>query len=225
VRAGTAALGLALAVAAAPARGGEIPEAVLVLETSPETPGAEKSGAPVRFALLKNGRVFVGGTSLLEAGHLEKEEASELRRRAEDLARRPGFSETISLGGDAGRLVRLRLLEGRRFDLRVTGDPATAPDTLTPVSSLLSDLMGFHHPSLRPFVPASYALGVREATLTGGCRPWTFSVPLADALAGPNSVPARDAEGWPTGALPASVCEGARRYVVTLRPLLPGEQP
>lgn len=223
MRVGTAAL--ALAVAAAPARGGEIPEAVLVLETSPGTPGAETSGAPVRFALLKDGRVFVGGTSLLEVGQLEKQEASALRRRAEDLTRRPGFTETISLGGDSGRLARLRLLEGRRFDLRVSGDPASAPGPLAPVASLLSDLMRFHHPSLRPFVPASYALGVREATLSGGCRPWTFSVPLADALAGPNAVPAREVEGWPTGALPASVCEGARRYVVTLRPLLPGEQP
>ena len=30
---------------------------------------------------------------------------------------------------------------------------------------------------------------------------------------------------WPTGALPACVCADDRRYAVTLRPLLPGEQP
>jgi len=225
VRTGPAALGLALVAAAASTRGAEIQGAVLVLETSPGTPGAEKAGAPVRFALLKDGRVFVGGTSLLEAGQLEKEEASVLRKRAEDLTRLAGFSQTLSLEGDARRSVRLRLVEGRRFDLTVTGDLSKAPGALAPIASFLSELMSFHHPSLRPFGPASYALGVREATLAGGCRSWTFSVPLADALSGPNTVPATEAEGWPTGALPASVCAGDRRYVVTLRPLLPGEQP
>ena len=37
--------------------------------------------------------------------------------------------------------------------------------------------------------------------------------------------PAAEAEGWPTGALPASVCAGDKRVSVTLRPLLPDEQP
>ena len=39
------------------------------------------------------------------------------------------------------------------------------------------------------------------------------------------AVAAADAIGWPTGALPASVCAGDKRFVVTLRPLLPGERP
>lgn len=225
MRLGPAALGLALVVAAASTRGAEIQDAVLVLETSPGTPGAQATGAPVRFALLKDGRVFVGGTSSIEAGQLEKREAKALRRRAEDLTRLSGFSEALSLGGGSARSVRLRLLEGRRFDTTVTGDVDDARGALAPVAALLSDLMRFDHPSLRPFAPARYALGVREATLSGGCRSWTFSVPLADALIGPNTVPASEAEGWPTGALPASVCVGDRRYVVSLRPLLPGEQP
>jgi hypothetical protein len=68
---------------------------------------------------------------------------------------------------------------------------------------------------------------VREARLVGGCRRWSFAFPIAQALAGPRVVAASDAVGWPTGAVPASVCvdDPGRRYAVTLRPLLPGEQP
>jgi hypothetical protein len=39
------------------------------------------------------------------------------------------------------------------------------------------------------------------------------------------AVPAADFASWPTGAAPASVCAGDKKYVVTLRPLLPGEKP
>ena len=60
-----------------------------------------------------------------------------------------------------------------------------------------------------------------------------FALPIAEALAGPHAVTAVEASGWPTGAVPASVCaddagpsaSASRRYEVTLRPLLPGEQP
>jgi len=38
-------------------------------------------------------------------------------------------------------------------------------------------------------------------------------------------VSASEAHDWPTGAAPAAVCDGDRRFVVTLRPLLPGERP
>jgi hypothetical protein len=225
VRAAPAALGLALIAAALPARGAEIEDAVLLLEATPGTPGAERTGAPVRFALMKDARVFTGGTFLVEAGQLEKREASSLRRRAEDLTRLPGFSETVSFGGDPRSSARLQLLEGRRFDLTVTGDLDRASGPLAPVAAFVSSLMSFDHPSLRPIAPASYALSVRETSLTGGCRRWTFLVPLAAALKGRNSVPRSATEGWPTGALPASVCAAERRYVVTLRPLLPGERP
>jgi hypothetical protein len=68
-------------------------------------------------------------------------------------------------------------------------------------------------------------MAVREARLAGGCRAWSFSFPIAEALAGPRAVPAADAAGWPTGAMPALVCVDDRRYLVTLRPLLPGETP
>jgi hypothetical protein len=73
---------------------------------------------------------------------------------------------------------------------------------------------------------------VREARLAGGCRAWTFPFTVAEALSAPRTVSAAEAAGWPAGARPASVCAdgagpsaGAGRYAVTLRPLLPGEQP
>ena len=50
-------------------------------------------------------------------------------------------------------------------------------------------------------------------------------VVLPDAREGRRLVTPAEAAAWPTGAMPASVCSGDRRYVVTLRPLLPGEQP
>jgi len=38
-------------------------------------------------------------------------------------------------------------------------------------------------------------------------------------------VSASEAPDWPTGGAPGAVCDGDRRFVVTLRPLLPGERP
>ncbi|HEY4658509.1 MAG TPA: hypothetical protein VIH11_03260, partial [Gemmatimonadaceae bacterium] len=101
--------------------------------------------------------------------------------------------------------------------------PVPAP--LAPLAALLQDLSHFHHPSLRPYAPSSYSLTVREARLSGGCRAWSLPFPIADALSGPRAVPAIDAVSWPTGAMPASVCVDDKRYVVTLRPLLPDERP
>ena len=49
--------------------------------------------------------------------------------------------------------------------------------------------------------------------------------PGAEAVSGPRAVGASDAFDWPSGAVPAAVCEGERRFVVTLRPLVPGERP
>jgi len=230
VRPAAAAALLALA-ALPPAVAGDIPGAVIVLEAAPGTPGSDPSAAPPRFVLLKDGQVFVGGTARLEAGRLEKSEASALLKRAEAVRKLPGLSAApgtgspVSLGGDPSRTLRLRILDGKPVEIIATGDPAQAPPALAPLSTLLADLLRYHHSSLRPYAPASYAMTVREARLVGGCRAWGFPFPIAEALAASRTVPALDASGWPTGAVPASVCDGDARYVVTLRPLLPSEKP
>ncbi len=217
---------LLASLAALPLGAGEVPGAVLVLETAPGTPGSDASGAPARFVLLKDGQVFVGGSTLVEAGRLEKGEAQALQKRASALRRIPGISSPISFGGSADAVARLRLLEDEPLEIAVTGDdPAAVPLPLAPLAALLQDLRRFHHPSLRPYAPSSYSLSVREARLSGGCRAWSLPVPIAEALTGPRPVAAADAVSWPTGAMPASVCMGDRRYVATLRPLLPGEAP
>ena len=225
---------LALAAGAAlPAAAGEIPEAVIVLESAPGTPGSDPFSAPPRFVLLKDGQVFVGGTSRLEAGRLEKGETQALRKRAEQARKLPGLASPVALGGDTSWTHRLRLPGEEPAEITAAGDPAAAPPSLAPLATLLADLLRFDHPTLRPYVPASYALAVRETRRPGGCRSWGFAFPVAEALAGPRTVAAAEASGWPTGAVPASVCAddtgppagAGRRYAVTLRPLLPGERP
>jgi hypothetical protein len=116
-------------------------------------------------------------------------------------------------------------VKGKPLDLVMTGDPARAAAGLAPLVSLVQDLASFSHPSLRPWEPAQYAITAQEGTLAGGCRQWTLPVSPADAASGTRSIDAQAASGWPTGATPASVCAGEKRYVVALRPLLPGEKP
>lgn len=218
---------------ALPLGASEIPGAVLVLEAAPGTPGSDPAGAPPRFVLLRDARVFVGGSSLVEAGRLEKGEAQALQKRASALRKMQGLGAPISFGGGGDRPLRLRLLEDQPLEIVATGlpleasagDPTGGPPSLAELARLLRDLARFHHPSLRPYTPSSYSLSVREARLAGGCRAWSLPFPIAEALAGPRAVPAADAVSWPTGAMPASVCVGERRYAVTLRPLLPGEHP
>ena len=215
---------LALAAARA-ASGGDVPGAAIVLEADPGPPGSDPTGAPPRFVLMKDGQVFVGGTAHVEVGRLDKAESSALLKRADAVRRLRGLSSPVSLGGEASRTLRLRLLDGKPLELVVKGDPEEASPALAPLATLLADLLRYHHPSLRPYAPASYAMAAREARLVGGCRAWGFTFPITEALAAPRAVPAEEAKGWPTGARPASVCVDGHRFVVTLRPLLPGERP
>jgi hypothetical protein len=211
--------------AASGAAAADVPGATIVLEVAPGTPGSDPSAAPPRFVLLEDGQVFVGGTARLESGRLEKREASVLLKRAEAVRKLRGLSSPVAFGGDPSRTLRLRILDGKPFEAVATGDPQESPPTLAPLASLLVDLLGYHHPSLRPYAPAFYAMAAREARLPGGCRAWRFAFPVAEVLASPRTVSAEEVAGWPTGARPASVCVDDRRYVVTLRPLLPGERP
>lgn len=228
-----AALFLAAALAGPRSVKADVPGAMLVLEASPGGAGRDAASAPPRFVLLEDGQVFVGGTERLEAGRLEKGEAQALKKRAEALRKLPGLGERVVLGGDPALTMRLRFVDGKPFEVVVAGDPAQTPPHLAPLATLLADLLRFNHPTLRPYAPPGYAMVVREGRLVGGCRPWGFTFPIAAALSAPRLVSPAEAVGWPTGAVPASVCASdtdpsdpaGKRYVVTLRPLLPGEQP
>jgi hypothetical protein len=205
------------------AMGGEIPEASIVLESlSPTFPGDVPESAPPLFVLLKDGQVFRGGSGRVLSGRLEGGEVSDLEKQIARVRKLPGLGSTVTLGAGSFQ-QRLILKEGHRLEIVATGDPASAPANLRPLAAFLQELASYDHPSLRPFSPASYRVRVTEGRLPGGCRPWLFALPFAEALSSPRVIPAASAEGWPTGEPPASVCVGDKTYVVSLRPLLPGE--
>ena len=203
----------------------EVPGALVTLEVAaPMTNGLVAGALPPRFVLLEDGQVFVGGTSQMTAGRLDKAEVKDVEQRLA-LARKAAAQGSAIAFGD-GATPRFHLQSAKnKLDLVVTGDLAQAPAGFQPLASFLRFLVAFDHPSLRPYEPASFALSAREAPLAGGCRSWRLPVPLADALSGPRVVGASDVFDWPSGAVPAAVCEGERRFVVTLRPLVPGERP
>jgi hypothetical protein len=204
---------------------GEIPGAVVVLEIFGRTrPDDVPESAPARFVLLEDGQVFVGGTSRLAAGRLTSAEVKALDRRVADVRRLPGLAGTVSLGGGEGR-QRLLLRRGRPLDMTVVGDTLQATPVLRPLARLIDDLARFDHPSLRPYQPGAYAVSAREGTLSGGCRSWPFKESPAESVFGPRTLPGEEVRDWPTGAGPASVCVGDKTYIVTFRPLLPGERP
>jgi hypothetical protein len=210
---------------AASAVAAEIPRAVVVLEagTAP-LPGHVPEAAPPRFVLLEDGQVFVGGTRGLATTRLAGRELKDLERRLSDVRKLPSIAGVVTVG--PGRDVRRLLLrKGRPLDMKIEGDLAAATPALLPLAGLVLDLERFHHPGLRPYAPKQLALHARESSLAGGCRPWWRPEPLAAAVFAPQAVSAADFASWPTGAAPASVCAGDKRYVVTLRPLLPGETP
>lgn len=216
---------LLLALPADTSAAGDIPKAVVVVESlATALPDQVAEAAPPRFVLLEDGQVFVGGTSRLAAGRLAKAEAREIEARVVAVRQLPGFGASVALGA-GGQRYRLRLRKGGAQDIEVTGDPSDPSAGPGPLASLLQDLLRFDHPSLRPYRPASYAVIAREGKLAGGCRRWTFAEPVTESLFAPRTVPAAAAENWPTGATPASVCADDKTYVVALRPLLPGERP
>ncbi len=218
------ALALLALLAVPSARGGEIPEAVVVLEAMGGPPDSV-AAAPPRFVLLQDYRVFVGGSEALYSGLIEKDEGKAIERRVERLAKSGLLDGPVAFGGDSEMGYRLRLPREKDRDVAITGDPASAPPALQGVAALVTDLLRFDHPQLRPWTPMEYLVSAREGELVGGCRAWLLPLPFERLLAGPQRIPVEEAERWPAGSDPASVCEDGRRYVVTFRPLLPGERP
>jgi hypothetical protein len=209
--------------AAAAAHGG-IPDAKAILEARPPArPGFVPEALPPRFVLMDDGRVFVGGVEGLASARLEKNELKALEKRLQQLKRTPGLGTTVTFGPGEAR-YRLRVPKDR-IDVVATGDPERAPIELRMLTSLVGDLASFNHPALQPLAPAQYLAAAREETLAGGCRAWRSWPAIAEIAAAARVIPAESVAGWPTGAVAASVCEHDRRFALTLRPLLPGEQP
>ena len=199
---------------------------MILLEVSSRVgPEEVPEAAPPRFALFEDGQVFVGGTRELLAGQVEKGEIKGIESQIDRIRKLPGLGSSVTLG-PGERRARLVVRKGRPLEIVATGDPEAAPINLRPLAGLLQSLESFSHPSLKPYRPTSYRVRAREASLTGGCRRWDGRLPPLPELAGvPRVVDADLVWGWPTGAIPASVCEGDKRYVVTFHPLLPGERP
>jgi hypothetical protein len=202
----------------------EIPNALVVLEVLvPALPGEVASSAPPRFVLMEDGTVYVGGTRSVMVGRLASQEAKDLEKRIADVRKLP-LTGSMTLGPGIERR-HLFLRKGRSLEMVLTGVPAGAPPGLRPLADLVEDLSRFQHASLRPYEPVSFAMSAKEGTLAGGCRPWLLPEPLAESVFAPRVVPAKGHGDWPTGAVPAHVCLGDKHYVVTFRPLLPGERP
>jgi hypothetical protein len=220
------ALWLALVAGASGMHAADAPAVFLSLDVSfPETPGLAAEAAPRRLILLEDGTVYVGGTRDIAVGRLERSEVRDIEKRLEKIRKQqPGLGGALSFGSAAVR-QRLVVAKGKPLDVTASGDPAVAPQALRPIASLIGDLAAFQHPSLRPYRPAFYALSAREGSLPGGCRSWTFPVSISQAVAAPQPLSAGSAGDWPTGGVAASACAGDKKYIVTLRPLLPGEKP
>jgi len=203
----------------------EVTGAIVVLEDlSRGRPDQRPAGAPVRFALLDNGQVFVGSTREIYAGQLTDAETKDLEKRINTVRKLPGIGGTVTLGPGSMR-HHLELRKGRALDITVMGDPAAVTSgPMAPLAALVRDLSDFIHPSLKPYAATSYLVSAAEQKLPGGCKWWTLKEPVTKHVFSPGVVAASEVVGWPTGASPASVCgKDGGAYAVTFRPLLPGE--
>ncbi len=221
------ALALLLALAGAPdAFAAETADTFLTLDAIVEpTPGFVPAAAPRRLLILEDGTLYVGGTRHLATGRLEKSEMKAIEKRLDKLRKQQAaLPASVSFGAGAAK-YRLLVAKGKPIEVTTTGNPELAPFSLRLLASLVADLASLSHPSLRPYRPGFYALRAQQGSLSGGCRYWSFPVSLEQSLAAPQPLSAAAAGDWPTGAVAASVCANDKSYVVTLRPLLPGERP
>lgn len=213
----------ATVASAAPLR---LPDALVILEAQDApVPGLVPEAAPPRFVLREDGTVFVGGTRGLATMKLDGEARRALEQQIADVRRLP-LAGAMSFGSGPQRF-RLFLKKGRPIDMELTGDPAQAPPVIQPLARLVRELSQWGAEGLRPYTPAGYWMSAREGTLDGGCRRWRGADPVSSAVFAPRVVTALEIKEreWPTGAVAASICEHDKRYIVTFRPMLPGEAP
>ena len=209
---------------AVPALAGD-PELIVSLHVyAARSPTDVPEAAPPRVLLFDDGQLYLGGTSHVASTRLERDDYKDIEKEASRVRKLSGLGSAVTLGSGTTR-YRLVLGKGRPLEILATGDPGRAAPALRPLGELLEHLLGLDPPDLKPYRPAFYALRVRPAQVTGGCRAWTFMLPLADCLGSARSVPASALLGWPSGAAAASVCQGDKAFLVSLRPLLPGEKP
>ncbi len=216
------ALLLALAVSVT-ARAETAPFLTLDAALAP-APGFVPEAAPRRLVILDDGIVYVGGSRHVATGRLEKSELKAIEKRLEKIRKQGGASGAVTFGDGSAR-YHLVVAKGPGLDVTTSGDPEAAPFNLRLLAALVADLAAFGHPSLHPYAPAFYAVKASEGTLAGGCRFWSLPVSLEQSLASPQPLSGEAASDWPTGAVASSVCMNDKTYVVTLRPLLPGERP
>jgi hypothetical protein len=208
----------------AAAASAEVPGALLALEVQlPPSPGRYPEGAPPRFVLLEKGQFFVGGQRQIAGGKLDGAEMKALETRLQRIRKLQGLGSQVTFG-TGGPRHRLQVFGKHPLEITATGDPKSAAPALQPLASLLSDLADFDHPSLRFLRPDSFLLVARDGALPGGCRRWSFGFPPSEAGSG-RVVSAAEASDWPQGVDAAQACLAQQRFVVTLRPLFPGERP
>jgi hypothetical protein len=199
-----------------------VPDAIVTLEVvEPAAPWRVAQAAPMRFALLEKGRIYVGGSTRLAVGTIEGRERKDLEKRVEKVAKQEALGGELRLGpGD----TRYRLHFPKRGVLVLAvGAPEGATGELRRLGELIEELRDFDHHSLAPWSPLQYLLSVSRRELPGGCRPWRFELDPESLLRQPMAIPAGAVPDWPTGAAPTAACLGGQRFAVTLRPLVPGE--
>lgn len=219
---------ITLSVSTAPAQ--ESPKPWLRLDPLPGemalSPRESFDGVPVRFLMLTDGSVYVGGRRDVLRGSLDKTEAQALATRLTDARKSFGktpIPSTLS-AGDGPAIFRLTVFGDAPLQVVILGNLPDPPEPISPLPDFVRRLAGFRHPSLRPFDPAEFAMIVKEKTLTGGCRSSHGLPPPSESLSAETVVPESTTRGFPTGADMAQVCDGTRRYTVVFRPLLPGER-
>src|SRR5688572_1021944 len=142
-------LGAVLSVAAH-AAATEVPQAVVMLEdAAPGRPGQVPEAAPVRFVLLEDGQVFVGGSSEILTTKLSSRELKDFDKRLTEIRKHPALAGNVALGPGGARR-RLILRKGNRpLDMVLTGDLESATPAMRGLAEFVAQLGRYHHPGLR----------------------------------------------------------------------------